>query len=87
MHVTALCPGFTHSEFHDRTGTRDVVSRLPAWMWMESPEVARQGYEAVMAGVPIYINGRVNRTIFALSKYLPLGVMGGRRLGRPYRKR
>ena len=88
VHVTALCPGFTLSEFHDVTGTRDRVSTLPSWLWMDAPTVARQGYEAVMAGTPIYINGRVNRTIVQLCRYLPIGLIGaaGRKLGRSYRK-
>src|SRR5207237_941430 len=63
VHVTALCPGFTHSEFHDVTGTRQQMQNLPAWMWLDAQTVARQGYEAVMAGRPLYVNGRVNRAI------------------------
>ena len=88
VHVTALCPGFTMSEFHDVIGTRESVSRMPAWMWMDAPTVARQGYEAVMRGVPIYVNGRVNRTIAFLVKYLPLSVITGigRRVAKLYRK-
>ena len=34
---------------------------LPSWMWMDAATVARQGYDAVMAGEAIYITGRVNR--------------------------
>lgn len=88
VHVTAVCPGFTYSEFHDVTGTRASVSKLPGWMWMDSATVARQGYDAVMAGTPILINGRVNRTIALLCRYLPLGLISavGRKLGRVYRK-
>jgi short-subunit dehydrogenase len=88
VHVTAICPGFTISEFHDVTGTRDKVSKLPAWMWLDAPTVARQGFDAVMAGTPIYINGRVNRTIALLCRYLPMGIVAaaGRKLGRAYRK-
>ena len=77
VHVTALCPGFTRSEFHDRTGTRETVNRIPPWMWMDSSVVARQGYDAVMAGIPVYVNGRVNRTIAALVKYLPQKLVVG----------
>jgi hypothetical protein len=88
VQVTALCPGFTLSEFHDVTGTRATVGKMPSWLWMDAPTVARQGYEAVMAGVPIYINGRVNRTIAFLCRYVPLGIVTaiGRKLGRSYRK-
>jgi short-subunit dehydrogenase len=87
VHVTAICPGFTYSEFHDRSGTRERVSRLPAWMWMDAATVAQQGYEAVMEGIPMYVNGRVNRTIAGLVKYLPHRVMEavGRRVARLYR--
>ena len=71
MHVTAVCPGFTLSEFHDVTGTRAQVSKLPSWMWMDAPTVARQGFDAVMDGTPIYINGRANRAIAAFVRHLP----------------
>ena len=88
VHVTAVCPGFTVSEFHDVTGTRAQVSKLPKWMWMDSPTVARQGFDAVMAGTPIYINGRVNRTIALLVRYVPQSIVSwvGRQMGKSYRK-
>ncbi len=88
VHVTAVCPGFTLSEFHDVTGTRAQVSKLPSWMWMDAPTVARQGFDAVMEGVPIYINGRANRAIASFVRHLPQPVVmwAGRRLGRSYRK-
>jgi len=88
IHVTAVCPGFTISEFHDVTGTREQMKNLPPWMWLDSPTVARQGFEAVMAGTPIYINGRVNRSIALLVRYVPERVVKaiGRRFGRSYRK-
>jgi uncharacterized protein len=87
VNVTALCPGFTKSEFHDRTGTRERVSRLPSFLWMDAATVARQGYEAVMAGRSVYVNGRVNRTIAALASCLPnrLVTMVSRRSARLYR--
>ena len=88
VHVTAVCPGFTYTEFHDVLGTRDQMNKLPSWMWMDSPTVARQGFEAVMAGTPIYINGRANRTIALLVRYLPQRLVKviSRRFGRSYRK-
>ena len=77
VHVTALCPGFTYSEFHDVTGTRPRVSRLPRWMWMDARTVAARGYDAVMAGEVVSVPGRVNRTMAALTKLLSERVVLG----------
>jgi hypothetical protein len=71
VHVTALCPGFTISEFHDVTGTRKSVSRLPGFMWMSAADVARQGYDAVEAGRTVLVTGRVNRAMVFFSRMLP----------------
>lgn len=88
VHVTALCPGFTLSEFHDVNGTRSKVSRLPRFMWMDAATVARQGFAAVSEGLPIYVNGAVNRAIAALVRYLPyrLLTLGARLTAGSYRK-
>jgi len=75
VHVTALCPGFTFSEFHDVTGTRHMVRRLPKWMWMDAYTVAKRGYDAVMAGDVVRVTGGVNRTMAGLSKLLPEAVV------------
>jgi hypothetical protein len=69
--VTALCPGFTYSEFHDVNGMRAQVSRLPKWMWMDAETVARQAFGAAMRGDAVYVNGAVNKTVVALARHLP----------------
>jgi hypothetical protein len=88
VYVTALCPGFTYTEFHDVNSTREMVNRLPRFMWMEASTVAREGYDAVMAGIPIYIPGRVNATIATLCRLLPQKIIEGvgRRAARAYRR-
>lgn len=87
VHVTAVCPGFTYSEFHDVTGTRKTVSRLPRFMWMDAATVAREGYRAVSAGRPIVVPGRVNATIALLARLCPQRVVSAinRRASRAYR--
>jgi uncharacterized protein len=71
VHVTALCPGFTYSEFHDVNGMRAQVSQLPKWMWMDADTVARQAYEAVMRGEIVYVTGRMNRVTVSLARHAP----------------
>lgn len=71
IHVCALCPGFTRSEFHDVSGARSVVSKMPDFMWMNADVVVRQGLDAVERGDVVYINGRVNRLLRFFGKHLP----------------
>jgi uncharacterized protein len=75
VHVTATCPGFTLTEFHDVTGTRDRVNQMPSFIWLAADDVARRSYEAVMAGVPVYVPGRLNRVLASLSEVLPRRVV------------
>jgi short-subunit dehydrogenase len=88
VHVTALCPGFTRSEFHDVTGTRATVSRLPPWLWLEATPVAREGFKAVMAGRPVHVTGRINQAIAVGARHLPGWLLRaiGRRTAWRYRK-
>jgi uncharacterized protein len=72
VHVSALCPGLTYSEFHDVTGTRAQVSdSTPTWMWLGADEVAQAGYEAAEANRPICVTGAPNKAIAALAKIIP----------------
>ncbi len=71
VQVSALCPGFTYSEFHDVLGNRKLVSRLPKYMWMDAETVAREGYDAVMAGRVLCVPGVVNQTIASVTRLIP----------------
>lgn len=71
--VTALCPGFTYSEFHDVTGTREQVSTMPDKLWMSAEEVVSFTLEKMSEAepLPVIIPGRHNRNINRMLRYLP----------------
>jgi short-subunit dehydrogenase len=71
VNVCALCPGFTRSEFHDVTGTRDKMNKLPDFMWLSAEEVVRQGIDAVERGDAVHVTGRLNRVIKAVFELMP----------------
>ena len=71
VHVTAVCPGMTYTEFHDVNGMRDKVSQLPKGIWLTSAQVGKLAVDAVEAGRPRIVTGRTNKLLAALSKYLP----------------
>jgi hypothetical protein len=88
VHVTAVSPGFTYSEFHDVLGTRERMNSVPAALWLQADAVAREGYDAVMNGHPVVINGRAYRALVWLAAALPKSVVrwASSQSGRRYRK-
>jgi len=88
VHCTALCPGFTWSEFHDVNGTRQQTNQMPSWLWMEAEPVVRAGIEACEKGLPVTVPGRVNKGLATLARMMPesLGrkIMSGQ--GRRFRR-
>jgi short-subunit dehydrogenase len=71
VHVCALCPGFTWSEFHDVTGTRAQMSRLPKWVWLSAEQVVRAGIEGVRRGQVLVIPGWRYRGLYQVLRHLP----------------
>ena len=88
IHCTALCPGFTWSEFHDVNGTREDTSKMPKWMWMDAAPVVQKGIEAVNRGQPVVVPGMVNKSLATLTRILPepVGRAMVRRQARQYRR-
>jgi short-subunit dehydrogenase len=75
VHVTALCPGFTYSEFHDVNGTRArITAGTPRWAWGTAERVVDAGWRAVQANRPLCVPGLVNKLAFALGRLVPEGL-------------
>ncbi|MFN3958446.1 MAG: SDR family NAD(P)-dependent oxidoreductase [Parvularculaceae bacterium] len=71
VRVSALCPGFTYSEFHDVNNTRGLVSALPNYMFMAARPVAESALEAVERGHVVFVPGLWNKFVVWLMKALP----------------
>jgi len=74
VHVSALCPGFVFTEFHDVNGTRDAVNKLPGFMFMEAEECAELAVEACERNRAVFIPGGVNKSLAILNRALPSSV-------------
>jgi short-subunit dehydrogenase len=61
VHTTALCPGFTHTDFHASAGLLGMKAGMPKWLWYDAPVVVRDGLAAVEAGKPVIVSGRLYR--------------------------
>lgn len=67
--VSALCPGFTRTEFHARADMN--MSRLPDVFWLDAPAVVRDGLEAVAAGRVVSVPAPHYKALVGLLRVLP----------------
>ncbi|MDH5622025.1 MAG: short-chain dehydrogenase, partial [Gammaproteobacteria bacterium] len=68
VNVLALCPGFTHTEFHQRPELARMKSRSPAILWYDAEVVVREGLAALEKGKTVYISGRLYRYLVPVLK-------------------
>jgi len=75
--VSALCPGFTRTEFHQRG--RMKMAGLPNFMWLNSDVLVAKAWKDAVAGKPVSIPGWQYKTLVALISLVPRAIV--RRLG------
>ena len=73
--VTALLPGYTHTEFHDVSGSPASEQGAPSWMWQTADEVALAALADTAAGRSHSIPGNHNKVAVGLTRYLPRTVV------------
>jgi short-subunit dehydrogenase len=75
VRVQALCPGFTHTEFHGRMGFDK--SRIPASLWMSAEDVVACSLAAVDRGGPVVcVPGLGYQVLVLLLRWVPRGWIG-----------
>jgi uncharacterized protein len=75
VRVQALCPGFTHSEFHARAEMD--TKGLPRWMWMSSPPVVRASLRNLRRRGPVIcVPGLRYKLMVVVVRHLPRRLIG-----------
>ena len=67
--ATALCPGFTHTELHDRANVD--MSKLPKVMWLEADRLVRDCLDDVKAGKVLSVPGMQYKVIAGIAEVAP----------------
>ena len=67
--VSALCPGFTRTEFHQRGRMKMKV--LPSFMWLNSDELVAQSWKDAQANKPVSIPGWQYKLLIAIISIAP----------------
>ena len=71
VHVTALCPGFTHTDFHASEKLTNMKRSTPGFIWYDVDVVVREGLRALEKGRAVYISGRLYRFLIPILRMPP----------------
>ena len=81
--ISALCPGFTRTEFHQRG--RMSMKGLPSFMWLDSDELVAQAWRDALKGEAISIPGWQYRLLVFVIQRLPRSIV--RKVGMSMRRK
>jgi uncharacterized protein len=73
--VTAVCPGFTHTNFHERMGLSPGQEGVPGWMWLDARRVVAESLRDVARGKALSVPSLRYRAIVALSRLVPTALV------------
>lgn len=82
--ATALCPGFTHTEFHER-GEMDV-SYLPELAWLDVRDVVSAGIADSRAGKALSVPSAKYKAVVGLLGVTPRALLRNRRITPRHRR-
>lgn len=69
VNVLALCPGFTHTEFHQRGKMR--MEALPKFMWLEADHVVAKAWSDALSGKAVSVPGWQYAIVSSLARFAP----------------
>jgi short-subunit dehydrogenase len=72
VRLIALCPGFTHTEFHERAG--DDKTTLPEWAWLDADRVVADCLADLRKGRIRSVPAAMYKALVTLPKLLPYRV-------------
>jgi uncharacterized protein len=81
--ISALCPGFTRTEFHQRG--RMSMKGLPSFLWLDSDELVAKAWSDALKGEAISIPGWQYRLLVFAIKKLPRSIV--RKVGMNVRRK
>ena len=69
--VTAVCPGFTHTGFHERMGLAPGNEGVPAALWLDASDVVSESLRDIARGKAVSVPSLRYKALVALTRLVP----------------
>jgi len=63
VRVCVLCPGYVHTNLHERAGLSHLEKQVPRWMWVSSDTVVQSGIRGLHRKKVVVVPGLVYRSV------------------------
>ena len=63
IRVCVLCPGYVHTNLHERAGLSHLEKQVPRWMWISSDTVVQAGIRGLRRKKVVVVPGLVYRSV------------------------
>lgn len=61
VRVTAVCPGYVHTNLHARAGLHHLEKTVPEWLWIDAKKVVQSAVTGAQKGKAVVVPGFVYR--------------------------
>jgi short-subunit dehydrogenase len=73
--VTAVCPGFVHTNFHERLGLPPGEEGIPPAMWLDAADVVREALRDAARGKAVSVPSLRYKVLIGLTRLVPASVV------------
>jgi uncharacterized protein len=73
VRVMALCPGYVHTEFHQRMGVD--MSAVPSFLWLNAPDVVDEAWTDLLRGKALSIPSLRYKLLVGAARLTPRSVV------------
>ncbi|MFI9642732.1 SDR family NAD(P)-dependent oxidoreductase [Micromonospora sp. NPDC051925] len=75
VHVMALCPGYTRTGYHERTGID--MSGMPRWIWLQADDVVAEALRDLRKGKSVSVPDWKYKLAVASLRHVPRRLLRG----------
>tara|TARA_S200000501_G_scaffold320452_1_gene315337 strand:+ start:286 stop:1083 length:798 start_codon:yes stop_codon:yes gene_type:complete len=73
---TAVCPGYTVTNFHTASGVQEEMDSVPSFLKKSAKRIAKEGVDAMLKGKKVSVPTKTWKIIVLLLKIIPHSVFG-----------